>query len=80
MLVETLNDVGVIELEEFSERQKRFGLVEQLHAREYRMRAARLALNRSCVDRWNACHPSLRKERQRIYDARKNAKRKAVSR
>jgi hypothetical protein len=65
-------------LEEFAKCQQRFGALEQVRGHETRMRERHLAANRQRVDRWNAAHVELRRQRQRIYDARNYAKQKAA--
>jgi hypothetical protein len=64
---------------EFAERQARFARVEEkVLAFEAMARAARRDANRRAVAKWNASHPEERRARQRIYDQRKNEKKKAA--
>lgn len=66
-------------LAEFAERQAQYGGIERLREHEARLRAWYLAMNRRDVAAWNARNAEVRKQRQRVYDARKNAKKKQAA-
>lgn len=65
-------------LAEFAEVQSRWGDADKVVAFESIVRATRLATNTRAVAKWNEKHAEERRARQRIYDARKNAKKRAA--